>query len=630
MMKKSKQNIKPESPSAAEVRKTPGFNHSVVIGVVLFFISFIVYFNTLGHGFVLDDPLAIELNKNVTSGASGIGNIIKGGYRENNFGGQLYRPISLIQFALEWQISPNDPKIHHFFSVLWYALSVVLLFLVFKRWLKGYTILIPAAIALIFAVHPIHTEVVANIKSRDEIMSLFFVLAAFFTYQKYLNQYSIKWLISSVCLYFLAIISKESAVTMFPVFGMVSWWVGGNTIKKSLAQGIWFVIPVLILFAIRASIFGSQPAPATDIMDNPIVSANGWGERFPTAMVILLKYLTLQIFPHPLACDYSYKVIPVTGFSNPIVWIAVLAHCILAIIFFKGLKTRSLASFFIAGYMLAIALFSQLPIIIGTMFGERLAYLASFWFIGSMIYVVGSAVTKRETEQKPFKDMLVNNGVFVSIVIVISLLFAFKTITRNEVWKDNFTLFTTDSDTHPESVRLHNGAADQLIAASNKEGISQEEISNLLTKAENHCNAILKIRPVPTAYLTLGNIRLKQQNYEEAIKYYDQVNDLKDIVNQNKALAFRELGRHAGEKEQNLSKSQEMLTKALQHNEKDPETWYLLGVSYGVAGNHQKAAENFEKAYQLKPTPEYAKSVVAAYQNLGNTEKVRTYQQYTQ
>lgn len=136
----------------------------------------------------------------------------------------------------------------------------------------------------------------------------------------------------------------------------------------------------------------------------------------------------------------------------------------------------------------------------------------------------------------------------------------------------------------------------------------------------------MKIRPVATAFLTLGNIRMKQKKYEESIAYYDQVNDLKNIVDRNKALAYRELGRQAGEKEQNIVKSQDMLTKSLALNEGDAETWYLMGVSYGVSGNHQKAAENFEKSYQINPTPQYAKNVMAAYQYLGNQQKVAQYQ----
>ena len=174
----------------------------------------------------------------------------------------------------------------------------------------------------------------------------------------------------------------------------------------------------------------------------------------------------------------------------------------------------------------------------------------------------------------------------------------------------------------------NNGAGDQMLKAAGAEGLSDAEVNDRLSKAETYCNAIMKIRPVATAYLTLGNIRMRQKKYEESISYYDQVNDLKNIVDINKALAYRELGRQAGEKEQNIAKSQDMLSKSIALNAQDAESWYLMGVSYGVSGNHQKAAENFEKAYQLRPGPEYAKNVIAAYQYLGNQAKIAEYQKY--
>jgi len=599
------------------------------ICISLFLFSFLLYINTLGHNFVLDDPLAIELNKNVTSGLSGIIDIFKGGYRENDFGGQLYRPVSLVQFAVEWEISPNNPAIHHFFNVLWYAACVVLVFMVLHQWFYKYNVLLPVAIALLFAAHPIHTEVVANIKSRDEIMSLFFVLSSFLSFGKYVHAGKSRWLIGSLLLYFLALISKESAVTMFPVFAMISWWMFNNDVKKSLSAGIWFVVPVIGIFIIRQVIFGSTSAPVIDIMDNPIVGAAGFTERIATSMVVLWKYFTLLILPFPLASDYSYSVIQVVGFDNIVALLSVLLHAGILILAVKGIKSKSILSFFIFTYLMAVSLFSQIPMIIGTMFGERLVFLPSFWFISGAVFIF--AIFSKEIFTRGIKewgDLFKPFSGILSAVLVVVIAYSVMTINRNNDWKTNLTLFIKDASTYPMSVRLNNGAAEQILKASNAEGLSETEVDRLLSEAEKYCQKIMAIKPVATAYLTLGNIRLKQKKYEEAISFYDKVNDLKTIVDKNKALAYRELGRQAGEKEQNLQKSQEMLNRSLTLNDQDAETWFLMGVSFGVSGNHQKAAESFEKAYALKPGPEYAKNVITAYQYLGNSEKVAVYQKF--
>ncbi len=626
-MGKSPGKKEPITKSKANIKNS--FNNNLIFAAGLFLFAFLLYANTLGHGFVLDDPLAIELNKNVTSGISGIGDIIKGGYRENNFGGQLYRPISLVQFAIEWTISPNNPSIHHFFNIFWYACSVVLMFLVLRGWFPDKTILLPLIISIIFAAHPLHTEVVANIKSRDEIMSLFFIMTALLTFTQYVNTDRVKWLVTSVCLYFFALMSKESSVTMFPVFGMALWWIFGKSTRQSFLNGLYFLIPVVLMFMIRYSIFGLETSLTTDIMDNPIVSANGWGERLATSLVILWKYFSLHIFPHPLSSDYSYSVIPVVGFSHMIPWISLVVHFYLVVVAISGIKSRKFLSFAIISYLMAISLFSQIPVIIGTMFGERLAYLPSFWFVSGLVYILIKwlkADSKAGSED--LRSAVLSHKVLSASVVIIVSGFSLKTVTRNMDWQDNRSLFIADVATYPGSVRLNNGAADQMLKAAGAEGLSDAEVNDRLSKAEAYCNAIMKIRPVATAYLTLGNIRMRQKKYEESISYYDQVNDLKNIVDINKALAYRELGRQAGEKEQNIAKSHDMLSKSIALNAQDAESWYLMGVSYGVSGNHQKAAENFEKAYQIKPGPEYAKNVIAAYQYLGNQAKIAEYQKY--
>ncbi len=624
---------KPKEKQSTTFRQPEGVNENknvhVVAALIVFAIAFLLYANTLQHGFVLDDPLAIELNKNVTSGIGGIGEIIRGGYRENNFGGQLYRPVSLIQFAIEWQISPNNPFIHHLFNVLWYAASAVLVFVVLSQWFSKNNILLPAIVALLFAAHPIHTEVVANIKSRDEIMSLFFVLSSFWALGRYQNTKKVFWIFGSLMFYFFALISKESAVTMFPVFGMLSWWIYNKDLKSSIKTGIWFVVPVIVLMIIRSAIFGSASTPSVDIMDNPIVAASGIAERMATSMVILFKYLQLLFFPHPLSSDYSYTVIPLAGTGNIVTWLSAALHLFLLYIAFKGVKTKSFLSLAIFAYLMAISLFSQIPIVIGTMFGERLAYLPSFWFLCGLIFLILKPLnTELSMPLNSWMQIFKTNPVILLGVLVITFSYGFKTLNRNTDWTDNYTLFKTDAATYPNSVRLNNGAADQNLRKANAEGLQPDEINHWLTESEKYCQQIMKVKPVATAYLTLGNIRMKQKKYEEAIRYYDQVNDLKSIVDQNKAIAYRELGREAGEKEQNLPKSEKMLTQSLMLNESDAETWFLMGVLNGITGNHLKAAQHFEKAFNLKPGPEYAKNVIMAYQNLGNSDKVKEYQKY--
>lgn len=592
--------------------------------LALFIFTFFLYANTLNHGFVLDDALAIELNDNVTSGISGIKDIVFGAYRENNLGGQLYRPVSLILFAIEWQILPKSPNIHHFFNVFWYAMSVIMVFLVLSQWF-GKNKLFPLIAALFFAAHPLHTEVVANIKSRDEIMCLFFILTSIWCWNRHLVVGSFKALIGAIFCYFFALISKESGVTMFPIFALIVWCFYNTNVKKSILKACLFLIPVLILFVIRHALFGHSPMPSVDIMDNPIVSVSSSTERFFTSMTILWKYFTLLVFPSPLSSDYSYIVLPIVGLNSLTAWLSLSLHIGLLIIAAYHIRKNRILTLFILGYFMAISLFSQLPMIIGTMFGERLAYLASFWWLSGFVYLIFFIL--KLPVSKDIADFKSSSKILMASAVLI-VFYTFLTMQRNFDWKDNFTLFVQDAQTYPQSVRLNNGAAEEMLRATEKEGFDASKTDEYLDKAEKYCKKILDIKPVATAYLTLGNIRFKQKKYNEALEYYDQVNDLAAIVDANKALAYRELGREAGEKEQNIEKSQNLLKSSLKLNENDAETWYLMGVSYGVQGQHQNAANHFEKAFALSKNKSYANSVITAYKNLGNQQKVDEYQKY--
>ena len=625
-MAKQKQKPQVAAKEPQPVSKPRISTSHIVACIVVFLAACIVYANTLGHGFVLDDPLAIGLNKNVTKGFGGISNLLGGAYRENSLGGQLYRPVALVQFAFEWGLSPDNPFIHHLFNVLWYGLVCVLVYLVIDRWFDGSKKLLAFSVALIFAVHPIHTEVVANIKSRDEIMSLFFVLLSFWLFSSYLKQKKTINLMLALGSYFLALVSKEGAVTMLPVFGMSAWWIHKSDTGASLRKGLLFVVPVILMFIIRWAVFGDAAAPAIDVMDNPLVGASGWGERFGTSMSVLLKYFTLMILPHPLSCDYSYLVLPLTGITGLKSIIGLVLHIALLAIAIVGKNKRSFLSLSVFGYLFSIFLYSQLPMVIGTLFGERLAFLPSFWFISGLLYWIFSLTDSSNQKNDTLISAISSQKLYSAGVLIVSMVLAYLTFTRNTAWHDNYTLFKTDVKTYPTSIRLNNGVAEELIKAANPNLKSAEECNNLLAQAEQHCQYILKTKPVATAYLSLGNIRFMQKRYEEAIAYYDQVNDLKSIVDTGKALSYRELGRQAGEKENDLTKSRDLLSKSLGLNNQDSETWFLMGVSYGVGGDHQKAAEYFEKAYSIKPDNNIAKNAATAYRNAGNAEKAAKFE----
>ena len=159
--------------------------------IFLFIFSFIIYGNTFQNEYALDDGIVITQNHFVQKGIAGIPDILthdsffgwlKGA--NNDVAGGRYRPLSLVSFAIENSIFGNNPGASHFINVLLYAvlgMSVFILLnrlLIIKQTQFSNLIHLPFLTALLFIAHPVHTEAVANIKGRDEILSLLFSIIA--------------------------------------------------------------------------------------------------------------------------------------------------------------------------------------------------------------------------------------------------------------------------------------------------------------------------------------------------------------------------------------------------------------------------------------------------------------------
>eukprot|EP01030_Chromulinospumella_sphaerica_P006560 gene6560-6416_t len=230
--------------------------------IILALLAFILYCNTFTHEFAHDDGIVIVKNEYVLEGFGGIHGILTKDaydsyYRQLNTTNQLkggrYRPLSIVTFAIEQQFlgavkeadvdsvlhqaisygvsGPSQQQlvfnmhVRHVFSTLWYMLGVVVLLWFFRYVTFPKYPLVAFIAALLFTVHPVHTEVVANVKSRDEIMSLLFMCLTFIYAVKYEeDRRNIKSYVLGVLSLFLAFMSKEYAITMMVFIPMAGGW----------------------------------------------------------------------------------------------------------------------------------------------------------------------------------------------------------------------------------------------------------------------------------------------------------------------------------------------------------------------------------------------------------------------
>ena len=163
---------------------------NVKLAFLLGAIAFLAYANTFKNGYAYDDMSAVTQNTIVTRGSSALPEIFSTPYRYGFYvtPNDLYRPLSLAMFAMEYQLSDGAPGIMHFMNVLIYTGCVLLLFFFFDVLFEKKKTAIAFMASLLFALHPLHTEVVANIKSRDELLCFFFVFSSLLAFMKFARE----------------------------------------------------------------------------------------------------------------------------------------------------------------------------------------------------------------------------------------------------------------------------------------------------------------------------------------------------------------------------------------------------------------------------------------------------------
>ncbi len=621
---------KKHTPAKEVNKSTTIYDRKTIIrlSVFLFLISFLLYANTLKHEYVLDDASVINENLLTKGGVYSIKQILSSSYREgyvnNDFG--TYRPLSKVMFAIEWQLAPDKPFLGHLINVLLYALSVVLLFMMLLRFIKINVYFLFFA-ALVFAVHPIHTEVVANIKSRDEILSTLFLLLSLLSVYGFINRKKVLLLPLSAFCFFLALLSKESAMVYVAIVPLVIYFFTQSSLKDHLKiTGTMIAAAVIYLF-IHLRVMGSIGIPNIHPTDNSILMATNYFQQKATAILILGKYLLLLFFPQPLSCDYSFNTIPiVTSFANSGFLASLLLHLFLLIYAIRKIKEKHLVSFCILFYLISMAIASNLFMVIGTNLAERLLFFPSIAFSLVVAYFIGKwAKLDFKTLNPKWSTVLKSNQLVIMFLGIVVILFSVKTIARNKDWNNSVLLYETDLKTVPNSTHLLMFHADNLTLKDVVAKLSDEEKKKHFAIAQKEIDKALSIyEMMPDAHNVAGRIWYEYKNYNLAYKEYSRamyLNPGTASYHNNVGTCLFSTGKYA--------EAADEFKKATLLNAKDADNFNNLGSAYGEMGQTFKrnndptnadkylhlAIDNFYNATQLNP------KYKGAFQFLGLTYK---------
>ena len=570
------------------------------LGFIVALVGFLLYSNTLNHAYVLDDFSIISENTVTKKGIESIPTIFKTYYRYGYFDldDGIYRPLSVAMFALEWQISPNNPVLSHWVNVLFYALTGWLLFSTLCKLLKESNIIIPFVISILFISHPIHTEVVANIKSRDEIMGFFLSIASLYFMIKFFKKENSKYLFFAFFLFFSALLAKETAITMLIGIPVTLFLFVQPKFKKIVIPSLFLALPVLLFLVIRNYVLsGNTASYSVTPLENLLLSTSDMTVRIATEIKIMGEYILLLIFPKDLLYDRSFGQIQLVDFSNLSVILSVLFFG--AMIVYCSIKflKRDLISYGIFLFIITMALFSNFIFTIGVAMADRFLYFSSLGFI----FILSSIILRlTKTNQFSFKYtsisqfFLKNSKVFL-IIAPILLLYSFKTVDRNRDWKDNYTLFSNDLKKMPNNSRAHSFYGNELlrtIAINEPDSLAkiiiyQESVEALKTS--------IAIYPKQSAevFEAIGRAYLKLNQLDSSEYYFKKVLKLDPSLITNLGDVYFAKG--------NFTKAIYFYKKQIVISPNSALTWINLGLSYGTLKQYDTALSCLLKANQIQP-----------------------------
>jgi protein O-mannosyl-transferase len=376
----------------------------------------------LACGFVYDDlPIIAQNDLLHPHSLKQFSHIFASGYWPDRLriSPQLYRPVTQAIWALVWTIGGDHPAVFHAFGLLLGAAVVLLLYYFF---LEVETPPRTAFIAsALFALFPIHSEATTSVVGSAELLAAAFSLAA-------LSFYYRRRPLWAVLLFALGVFSKESAVAfaaMPLVFPHKEW-----RSRQSLlaAAGAAVVVAMALLAHHVVAPGGLVPA-----VDNPMGLVPA-GPRILTAMWVQCLYLFKTVMPVTLSADYSYNQIPmVMGLQDFRAWLGIGLFMGAAVLAWRNRALRAP----VLAYAILFSSTSNVLFPIGTIMGERLAYVPSL-----ALALLAAILLARSRHWK-------------AALIVIGAAFGMRTVIRNLDWLNADRFYTKLVETSPDGAKVY-------------------------------------------------------------------------------------------------------------------------------------------------------------------------------
>ncbi|MDW8204728.1 MAG: hypothetical protein RMJ87_06835 [Cytophagales bacterium] len=584
-------------------------------------------------GFVFDDSRAIVDNSFVHKGVEGIPHLLKTtlwkGDTTMNYAIEAYRPLTMISFALDYELFGLEPAGFHWTQLIFYTLLCVFSYHTLILLLGQQRRYIALLSSIIFTIHPIHTEVVCNLKSRDELLSLFFAICALYNVARHIKTGNVKYKYFAAIFYPLGLFSKETAVVFLGIIPLTYYFFSSLRVADILKNTIPFLVGFAIFMLVRHLVLANESLPWTPIThaQNPLLLIETWSKKWGTILYINGKYLQLMLFPYQLTFSYFYDDIPFVEIWHWKAILTVMGYLTIGYYIFKNFKSKDVGAYGLLCYLAGLSIFSHVIIPFVNAMGERLAFTMSWgWclFLGAFVvklFTVKSSVFLRK--------------IITSIATAALLIFFIhKSYARVPAWKDIITLCSIDEKVSPNSVFLNRFL---LAAAYEKAIIKRDPIS--IATAEKYANNMTKLDSLdPFYWIKKGHLFLLKGDLEQAehalenglrfASYYfnESFNEFKtdhielswnNYTLKRVKIYYPSLGyvyKHIGEvffDVRNYRRAISLFEAAMPHMTSEIGKFYInrdLGISHLMIKKYDKAVEYFAKADSIRAGDYYVQN----------------------
>ncbi|MBI2412604.1 MAG: tetratricopeptide repeat protein [Deltaproteobacteria bacterium] len=547
-------------------------------------VSFAVYANTLGNGFVYDDHLQIEKNGWLASFAS-VPEILTShvyGFKPELKVTGSYRPLFMLVYLFEHAAFGVRPWGWHLVNVALHAFSVIMVFLIADRMIRKRRegagvptvgLVAPFIAALLFAAHPAHNEPVAWVACVPELSFTALYLAAL-----YISTRSERgWAIGPAILYFSALLFKETAVTL-PLVVFAYDRLASKSDTGYVRRYLPFGAALALYLILRRSFLGGL-APVSTM--HPYLDA---GKTLINAVIFFAEYIRALVFPYRFE---PFRVFdPAVSTAEPrflfgaLVTVALMA----AIIFYR--KKSPLSAFSLFFFSIAILPALYIPALSQNPFAERQVYLPS-----AALAIGAAAIASRAIGEN-----VTRAATALVILLAVTAVFSYATIKRNFAWHDDLSIWTASAVSQEGNyLASHNIAVERAIAGDVDAAVFDYKEAIRMNSERRFPDELTLV----LSNLHLGRIYAQKGLHKEAAERFSEAVRIKpDLPEARLRLALA------------LESSGDLKGAALEYNNAlalswgrdDLKTIYRnLGRALAGLGLNEDAAMSLEEALKLDP-----------------------------